>query len=100
MRLKFKELEHVKTKKADQLFRSMLQGSGSAIPPERTSAMSRILSENIIVPYKMAKTTIAAMNDRGLSMLVLTSNWIVLRKFLCTCDQVLNLCVRYRRLFE
>ena len=60
--------------------------SGSAILPERTPAMSRILSENIIVPYKTTKTTIAARNNRGLSLLVFLSNWIVLRKFLCTCD--------------
>jgi len=84
MQLKFQELEHVKTKKVEQLSRNMLQGSGSAIPPEWTPAMSRILSENIIVPHKTTKTTIAARNDRGLSMLVFLSNWVVLRKFLCT----------------
>jgi len=61
MQLKFQELEHVKTKKVEQLFRNMLQGSGSAIPPEWTPAMSRILSENIIVPHKTTKTTIAAI---------------------------------------
>jgi hypothetical protein len=42
MQLKFQELEHVKTKKVEQLFRNMLQGSGSAIPPEWTPAMSLI----------------------------------------------------------
>jgi hypothetical protein len=46
MQLKFQELEHVKTKKVEQLSRNMLQGSGSAIPPEWTPAMSRILSGN------------------------------------------------------
>jgi hypothetical protein len=61
MRLKFKELEHVKTKKVEQLFRNMLQGGESVIPPEWTPAMSRILSENIIVPHKTTKTTIAAI---------------------------------------